>query len=300
MPVWEAFDYRIRLTYRRDAELINFDKRKFLTEQEILITQANYELGSEHYGCVIEESEDGVLYSVSFLEPFFKSLEQNKTSSRRVFNIGTGFGLANVFIARKGYSLHGIDVSRTMVLASYLKFVIALEDSLNLGSVIHAIHDDSFLSYQFTQSSLTTLPDTFAQPNSLAGVLVDSALQHVNHDDVYDAIRQWYGWLEPGGTLLFRVKQTDHGNVYVIHDEVGTRYYTSWTEEEIAQLLIFAEEMGFRVQDQQAVAHRDAVAGTPPFYQIVLVKDRAGNKVSKQPQTQLESDEIKNHEPLEA
>lgn len=274
MSMWEAFDYKVRITYRNEAESVNFVNRKFLSHAEIALTQANYEMASEHYGCVIEESPLGEEYLIDYFIPFIKSMNQNDTKSKRVFNIGTGFGLVNVFIVRLGYELHAIDSSKTMVFASYLKFIIADESTMKLGVPIHAIFDDSGLPQQFTQASLTDLPDTFAEPNSLGGILVDSALQHVNHDDVYVALKQWQMWLEPGGTLLFRLKVTDHGNAYVIHDEVGTRYYTSWTQQEIDELLEFTQKLGFTIQQQQEVPHKDVVAGTPPFYQIILIKEQ--------------------------
>lgn len=138
---------------------------------------------------------------------------------------------------------------------------------------------------------------SFPKPEiPINAILCESALQHLNKDEVEQVLKEWLTWLEPGGVCLVRLKKYPfedlaEGCVYRVDDkEVGTRYFISWTMAEIHALVEklnqYCQEQGlditFTIQDP--TSHLDGkTSDTPDF--VAIIAQRSGfNSSSKSKQ----------------
>lgn len=250
---------------REKRKYIAFSFLKVLSEEQKRKTLESYEDNVNFYGSYVEFDEDEVIKSFEgTIVPFLDQLMKKKNlRGKSVLSIGSGRGRDEVSLLQSEEFLENqmkldvVDYSFSM-----LRSALLLGQKINQGFVSDILN--------LNHLALSNKSSSFSPTPSYAGILIDAALQHLNKSEVYLMLWRLWTWLELGGVLLFRLKVTDHGNVYLINDGVGERYYTSWTRQELQELLAFMEELGFTIELTQTDDHTDN--GTPGFFQVLATK----------------------------
>lgn len=214
----------------KDFEFIS--GQRDLQQAQIEVTDAAYNVNAIAYSLVYERNETARQRSIEvMLQPLFKHMsnrydymrkagelvpDQEHQSKGRILFVGSGTGRDLEIADSQGYGVFGIDKSSAMVNIASASFAaqeignqapLAVMDMLNLE-----------LDQEFD------------------GVMCESAFSHVKKPDVADFLDTVYDYMTPGGIALFGFRGSEAGEVYRTEDQVGIRYYTSHTPEELEKL----------------------------------------------------------------
>jgi ubiquinone/menaquinone biosynthesis C-methylase UbiE len=102
--------------------------------------------------------------------------------------------------------------------------------------------------------------------SSFDGVLIDSALEHIRKADMEQVLDKLYKSLKKRGICLLRFR-LGSGKVFVVDDNVGRRYFTSYTREETDFLV---KSNGYKVCEAFVSNHLED--SRPGFLTFVLRK----------------------------
>lgn len=235
-----------------------------LTDEQSRLTSESYDKNSTVYQSMYELSLDMNDRTEEDYLGKFRAITQELSQQPHTLVLGSGNGRDCLKLALDGVKIHAVDYSSEMMKKLAWHFINPSSENNNLEK------------FKYTISNILDLAGDFAFED-FHSILADSCFQHINHPSVFDFLKKALPWLKPGGAILFRLKLTEHGNAYVIHDGVGTRYYTSWTLEEIAELKQFLLDVGYQltnepVEQLQITPHKDSSLGTPSFISIVARK----------------------------
>ena len=226
---------------------INFFETEELTEAMIQVTQESYERNADFYAMRHEINPEAIQ---RIMDDYLKNFIRQIRPGGNIAVLGSGYGRDATQIALQGFTVNAVDSSVRMAQAT---------QATGNGMVNTTCIDMRKINFWIG--------------NNYDGILVDSALEHLNKDEVYTMMDKFFHWLRPDGTLLVRLKLTDTGKIYEIKDGVGTRYFTSWTLEEIEKLLLRFHDK-FRILEKKVVEHMDPTR--PPFYSIMGMATKSG------------------------
>jgi SAM-dependent methyltransferase len=271
------FEYGYRKSLEEESSL-SFLYKNLLNLSEKFVTQASYISSINFYLNEKEFTKLGQLDADAYLNPLISFLETRKNEHNLpvVLDVGCGSGRNALKLMIQGYRVHVVDYSSRFVEAASNWVINLPDDAVKFLTLDTSSTHDNEYQFQGTIADLTLLGVDFVQAGTFDAALAESALCYLNPHEVLPFLTKVYRWLKPGGICTFRLKLTDHGQAYVIHDRVGTRFYTSWTQQDIDQLKNDLRQIGYELnvqpEDEQIIEHKDAAAGTPAFYQLTIRK----------------------------
>jgi hypothetical protein len=235
---------------------------KDLTSAQLDITAQNYSSFWMYYAARYEFSKEMITRTwQDYLAFFVDLLPLKKNDITKVLVAGVGSGRDAVRLGSIGYCVDILDYSEDFLNNAYqlLESIVGLE---NTGKKILS-----------PLSTFSPAPGEFYD-----GILVESALQHLNHTEVIDFLLKCLNWLRPLSgqepthqrVLSFRVKKSETGCVYKSVSGVGERYFTTWTEVELQDLIKLLESAGARLIHRKTNLHKDDQQGVPAFEQFVF------------------------------
>lgn len=217
-------------TVNKDFEFI--PGQRDLQQAQIEVTDSSYLINAISYSLIYERNERARQRSIEvMLTPLFEYMdqrfeymekagevvpEQDLKRKGRILFVGSGTGRDLEIAESQGYEVFGIDKSPSMVEIASASFAaqmvgrqvpLAVMDMLNMQ-----------LDHEFD------------------GVMCESAFSHVRKHDVADVLDTLYDYMSPGGVALFGFRGSETGEIYRTEDQVGIRYYTSHTPEELEKL----------------------------------------------------------------
>lgn len=177
--------------------------------------------------------------SHDYLHSFIKYLK----TGDHVFVAGLGTGRDALELQNRQFEVFGMDGSMSM-----------LQVATNHGIRVPMWCQDI---------SGVMLPE-----HSLDGILVESVLQHMPKKNIVTSLQKMVSWMRVDGIFFARLR-LGSGKVFVVRDVVGTRYFTSYRESEINEIVgdLIGVEL---IEDVKIVKHR--VLGRPGFASFVLRK----------------------------
>ena len=215
-------------------------KNSDLTKEQINITTKSYDKNACLYAEEWEwSSKAQEVTRNDYLTPFIKNLNPGSN----VMVVGCGTGRDILTLQDKGFHCLGIDSSKGM-----------LEEAVRRGVVSPLIHSD-ILKISLINSSLDA-------------VLCDSALEHIAKKNILKLKEKYYKALKIGGILLLRFR-LGNDKVFMTKDDVGIRYYTSFSQEHLNKLF---NNNGFVIMEEKKIKHLDNIR--PPFYSLFFRKVR--------------------------
>lgn len=216
-----------------------YTKYSDLLSSQIEETRLSYNSHSGKYAIDWEWNEDvSKITRHDYLDPFVKHVKKGGV----VLVVGCGTGRDLYTLASMGYRYLGIDSSEGMINE-------AVENRGVEGPVI-----------------ISEIESMNLAPNSFDGILIDSALEHVKKEDIQNILENVFFSLKKGGTVLLRFR-VGKGNVFVVEDSVGIRYFTSYLPDESKKLV---KDAGFKIVDSYITRHLDNLR--PGFHAYILRK----------------------------
>lgn len=216
-----------------------------LSEEMREITKKSYQTNFWIYKFLYEHFPDMLVRTIGdYLAPFVEAVRTvfSEEEKRQVLLVGSGTGKDAKFLAYHNLNVLAVDISDSMV---------GTMKQMELKQV---------------QTITTDIRHLTQNPQSLIGILAESALQHINKSEVKQLIPKFAEWLVPGGVLLIRLRRSPTGGVFMTRDAIGERYFTSWTEGELTVLTKILSEY-FDIFDTTYVEHKEP--GRPGFFMIL-------------------------------
>jgi len=174
---------------------------------------------------------------------YLHSFIQYLKTGDHVFVAGMGTGRDALELQNRQFDVFGMDGSMSML-------QVAIDHGIRIPMWCQDVNK-------------IKLPEHF-----LDGVLAESVLQHVPKLQVSKMLRRMVSWLRVDGILFVRLR-VGSGKVFVVRDVVGTRYFTSYRESEINQIVGDIKQVEL-LEDVKIVQHK--VVGRPGFASFVLRK----------------------------
>lgn len=210
-----------------------------LSEAQMKRTIEAYDLYASNYSQSYEFDDEMIQRTKSdYLHPFVSQLKIGDT----VLVIGSGSGRDILELSQRGMLCCGIDASKSMI-------NLSVHNGVRAPLVISDIRS-------------LDLPEV-----SYDGILSDSAFEHVPKSDFEALLTKIIMALRVDGILLFRLR-IGSGRVFKVEDEVGTRYFQSYTAGEVDSLLMKYQEID--VIEKKVVKHK--ILDRPGFYSLTLKK----------------------------
>lgn len=104
--------------------------------------------------------------------------------------------------------------------------------------------------------------------SSYDGVLAESVLQHVSKKKLSSLLQRMISWLRVDGIMYARLR-IGTGQIFEVEDLVGTRYFCTYTVDEIKEIIASLEGVEL-VEAVKLVMHK--VEGRPGFGSFVVRK----------------------------
>lgn len=185
-------------------------------------------------------------YIKAFIE-FLKKSDLNNP----VLVLGSGCGRDAFWISQLGVAIQLVDFSQSMLDFSK-KFFIS-------GSFFCQDMNDFLLTLKESDSVYS-------------GILNESAAQHLEKMQVYEQLRLVSSHLASDGIFLLGLKKApieyDKGPVYSVSEANEMRFFVSWSEAELNELIIFASTLGLSLVKRIEAAHLESSQGTPSFIRL--------------------------------
>lgn len=237
--------------------LLWFLDRDFMHLSEIQATHSAYmDSGAKAYSNSFEWNEtvaSVVLERV--LVPFFDLLE-NAPHGPILF-AGCGSGRDMWEAMTRGYDVVGLDQSSTM-----------LDLAKQFLSEKKAAFHRPVGTFELIHGDITVMHQMFPK-HKFSAIHCESAFGHLQKADIPSLIEHFSELVQPGGLAALGFRETASGYVYGTRDEVGTRYFTSWTAEQLEELFTSRAHL-FCVHEKRLNPH--SVEGRPPFAHFFLKK----------------------------
>lgn len=160
-----------------------------------------------------------------------------------VFVAGSGTGRDALELSGRGFQVACVDASIEML-------DVAVQHGIRLPMWCQDIAD-------------VRLPES-----SYDGVLAESVLQHVAKWKTPDLLQRMISWLRVDGEIFVRLR-IGSGEIFQVEDVVGTRYFATYTAEEVNALIKKLKKVKL-IEDLRLVKHK--VEGRPGFGSFVLRK----------------------------
>lgn len=180
---------------------------------------------------------------------FFVSQIPRNGVKPKVLDVGCGTGRDSNRLLLRNIDVVSVDVAENMARAA------------NIMAEGATVYNDDIRNMRFVS-------------DSFHGILMESALQHIPKTDVPDLFRLFADWSRDNAILLVRFRITNSGNVFVVSDGFGARYFTSYTRGEVDRIIQdVAGKFNFvgSKENQHVDSHR------PPFFSVAF-KRRADNQ----------------------
>lgn len=243
---------------------IEFLPHATFTEAMVTRTVSSYTENYLFYGSAYEFNDKmRVLTWENYLQPFIESLPPrsltNSTSTRRtILNFGCGLGSDAFRLTAHNCQVIAVDAAATMI------------------STLQLVNNDKvFALWQDMRDfdlPITADIDQSPQPiHQVDGILVDSAIQHVSHEDVYTMAHTFGRWLPPGAPLLMRLRPHHTGHIFRVLDQVGERFFSTWTRSQIHHLTADISPL-FDLEAQWSRPHADQ---DRPGFEAILLRRKA-------------------------
>lgn len=228
-------------------EDIVFLNSPILTPEMLKTTKKSYTSHGDYYGAKYELPSNMVKRTwESYLKYFTATLV--KGDSVGVFGCG-----------------NGRDV---MQLASHGLQVTAMDNS---DSMLNAMRAWGNGAINVQKVDVTKATKIF-QGDNFNGILAESVLEHVNKRDVKNLVlKDFPMMLKYQGKLLFRLRLHSSGNVMKSNDGVGIRYFSTWSQNEVEELV---EEMTYTYKGVNTWVSSHKHQNRPPFFTIQAVNKR--------------------------
>lgn len=210
-----------------------------LVSSQIEITRLSYDTHSGEYARRWEWNKEiaGITLR-DYLDPFMKHVAPNGV----VLVVGCGTGRDLSVLGQHGYRYLGIDSSVGM-----------LREAVEVRKI-----DGPVLC--------TDIESLEVVDKSFDGVLIDSAVEHIKKVDMEGILEKIFSSLKGDGVCLLRFRLGD-GRVFEVEDEVGVRYFTSYTRSESGRLVT---SNGFKVVKEYETDHMEN--SRPRFHTYILRK----------------------------
>ncbi len=210
-----------------------------LSEAQMEETIESYDLYASNYSRTYEFDDEMIQRTkFDYLHPFISQLKIGDT----VLVMGSGSGRDILELSQRGMSCIGIDASKSMI---------------NLS-----VHNGVRSPLLISDIRSIELPAV-----SYDGILSDSAFEHISKSDFEILLNKIIAALRIDGILLFRLR-LGSGKVFKVKDEVGARYFQSYTKDEVDLLLSKYKEID--VIEKKVVKHK--VIDRPGFYSLIIKK----------------------------
>jgi len=210
-----------------------------LISLHIEVTKLSYNTHSREYAKAWEWNKEIMAKTKKdYLSAFMKKIVKDGT----VLVVGCGTGRDLETLGKNGFKCIGVDSSVGM-LEEYL--------SKEKGS------------FPVINISLEEVP---LVKESMDGVLIDSALEHIKKSDIPNILQKIYSSLKVNGIALVRFRR-GKGNVFWVNDIVGERYFTSYTIKEMENII---KNTKFKVIEKYERDHLESTR--PGFFTYILRK----------------------------
>jgi hypothetical protein len=241
----------------------------------------NFELVSHDYNGKIA-SDDYKAYLGDFLAIILRNKRQ-----KSVFVAEVGLGRDILSILDRDINIDSLVITRKRLeyIQSFINSYIS-KGRLNLfylsisdftpppGTYYDGVLFESLLAYLNKDKVVQVLTNAIAwpKPPSYANYLQKVLPYLQDMPSLHGFVRNLDELVCPKRIISFRLKQSPTGCVYVSSSGVGERYFTTWTETEIADLVQSLTAAGAQVLLQKIDTHADAAvqADVPVFVQIVI------------------------------
>lgn len=239
----------------KDRKIDFYHGQHTLTNDQEIANGIYYRLLFDYYLRYFEYSAE-IFNKIrsGYLDEFIFYLKQLEKLNKHVLLIGSGGGRDAVWISQTGFKVRLVDLSPEMI--DFSKLMVPDLESATIGDA------NEYLKLAIRQK------DRFR------GVLNESSLQHMSHDQVYIHLKMIAQLLENRGILLIGLKQAPKnfkkGVVYSVTEGNYSRFFLCWTEEEINELLFYANTLGFKVEKEIITNHLASNFGTPAFIRLLL------------------------------
>lgn len=190
-----------------------------LSEAQIQITNSSYTAHVLEYEAVYERNPEMLALTWNDYLGFFIAAVKPNGGYKKVLEVGPGTGSDTERMLRKdGLSVYSVEKSEGMArrAAQWLNQSDGLV--LKRGDILEELEE--FVGQAFD------------------GILMETALQHIPKSKMGFVLSRSIDSLKPEGVLLFRVR-SGTGQVFMTKDEVGERYFQSYSEREINDIVKF-------------------------------------------------------------
>lgn len=210
-----------------------------LTDVMVESTRSSYDSYAENYSQEYEYDWEMIQRTKhDYLHGFISNLKIADT----VLVVGIGTGRDIIELSQRGLICLGIDSSPEMVKE-------AVKNGLRAPVIV------------------SDLRDLRLTAQSYDGILVDSALEHIPKSTISTTLQSIVQSLRIDGIALLRFR-IGSGKVFLVKDEVGERYFTSYSQSEIDRLMEQFENI--EVLEEKTVNHKVAVR--PGFHSVLIKK----------------------------
>ncbi len=235
--------------------------------RDIVYLDDQFALTGEYQAITKKYYESMVLYYVKLFEFSLKMLERpwndylkkfidyllKNTKDKKVLFFGSGAGRDALMVSQHGFIPYLVDASQEMLAISKRVVINGKYYNEDMNAYLQRIvelNEEKFI-----------------------GVLNESAAQHLNKTDVYRQVGLVKEVLQEGGIFLIGLKSApdrykEVGPIYSITEGEGTRYFVSWTQKEILELISFAKSIGLHVISIVDTPHLASNVGTPNFTRL--------------------------------
>jgi hypothetical protein len=222
-----------------------------LSDEHIAMNSSFYNHLVEYYLNFFEFSLEMVTrtfddYAKDFIDFLRKSNMKNP-----VLILGSGCGRDAFWTSQLGLNIQLVDASDSMISFSKKLFVNASFFCQDMNDFLGSLRDTALV---------------------YSGILNESGAQHLSKDQVYDQIRLVSEHLAKDGIFLLGLKQAPSnystGPVYSVSELEEMRFFVSWSELEISELIEFAKSVGLKLVKSVSAEHLESSQGTPPFIRL--------------------------------
>jgi hypothetical protein len=106
--------------------------------------------------------------------------------------------------------------------------------------------------------------------NKHKAVLIDTAIQHIEKNKVEGLLLKIKESLVSNGICLFRLRESENGQVFFVNDVIGKRYFNTYSRVEIEHILDVLRNLGFKIIKTLESGHAESKSGRPGFFTILV------------------------------
>jgi len=228
-----------------------YPELKTLSDEHIAMNSSFYRHLVEYYLTYFEFSLEMITRTFDDYARDFINYLKNTNMENPVLVLGSGCGRDAFWASQLGVDVHLVDASESMIEFSKKLFVNASFFCQDMNKFLNSLKDTGTV---------------------YSGILNESAAQHLGKEQVYEQILLVSRHLAPDGIFLLGLKHAPQnfniGPVYSVAESGEKRFFVSWSESEIIELIQFADNLGLNLVKRIDAEHLESSQGTPPFIRL--------------------------------